>query len=386
MVILDAKIETLLLMKLTQKLIDQLSKRKTNGNYRSLKLVEDLIDFSSNDYLGLSRNQELQRQLQKEITISPLGSTGSRLLTGNHPLAQATEEYLANLFQSEDALIVNSGYMANLSVLSAIPQRGDTIIYDELCHASIKDGMRLSHAKRISFLHNNLEDLEKRINKAEGDKYIIVESIYSMDGDECPLEELIILCNKHNARLIVDEAHATGLYGENGGGLCEIKGVESDVFCRIYTFGKAIGYHGAVIVGSADLKHYLINFSRPLIYTTAMPPESFKIIKYAFEYLKSHPELKIKIKETTDYYISEFDRIVKTKYKRTLSNHSIQTVLIKGNKKAHKAALSLQNAGFDVRPILSPTVKEGEERLRICLHTFNSKSEVTQLLNTLVKL
>lgn len=385
MTILAAKIETIFLMELSNRLLDQLNKRKTNGNLRQLKLVEGLIDFSSNDYLGLARNEDFQKEVREQVSFNPLGSTGSRLLTGNSIIAEQTESYLSKLFRSEDALLVNSGYSANLIVLSAIPQRGDTIIYDDLCHASIKDGMRLSNAKRISFLHNDIDDLEKRIKKAEGDAYVVVESIYSMDGDESPLEEIVKLCNRYQARLIVDEAHATGIYGENGGGLCELNNLQSQVFCRIYTFGKAVGYHGAVIVGSAQLKQFLINFSRPLIYTTSMPPESYKVIKLGLDYIKSNLHLQVKIKELIAHYISEFNRALRDKYKRTLSNHAIQTILIEGNEKTRETSISLQNKGYDVRPILSPTVKEGTERLRVCLHTFNNKEEISDLVNTLAQ-
>lgn len=370
-------------MKLSNRCIEQLKKRKYDGNYRVLKVTQGLIDFSSNDYLGLARERSLSGTNQQHIKEPLTGSTGSRLLTGNNSLALDTEKYLADIFNSEEVLILNSGYTANLAVLSTLPQRGDYILYDELCHASIKDGMRLSNAKRISFSHNDLSDLKNKLDRLDGNKYIVVESVYSMDGDEAPLEELVKLTKQYNSFLIVDEAHATGLFGRHGGGICELKGLEKDIFCRIYTFGKALGYHGAAIAGSQDLKNYLINFARPVIYTTALPPESYVTIRKRFDYIYKNPNLQSEVRMITQFFIDEFEERLHDKFMRTDSYHPIQTILIKGNEKASLSANKLQKAGFDARAILSPTVKEGQERLRICLHTYNSRDEVSGLVHKL---
>ncbi|HNP20249.1 MAG TPA: 8-amino-7-oxononanoate synthase [Fulvivirga sp.] len=361
-----------------------LQKRIENNSLRSLTTVNKLIDFSSNDYLGLSRNKALWQIIQDSKTTKSNGSTGSRLLTGNSDCAIAVERFLALQFQSQATLVFNSGYNANLSVLSTLPLRNDVIYYDELSHASIKDGIRLSLAKKASFKHNDLVDLEKKLKaQTEGDTYVVVESVYSMDGDICDLQALVQISKRHKAYLIVDEAHATGLMGINGGGLSETLGLQNDIFCRIYTFGKAMGIHGAAIAGSNELIQYLINFARPFIYTTAPPDHHYAAIKCAFEFLNQHPELKEKAQLQTKYFTQQANSILGNKYKRTNSNHPIQTILIEGNDEVRQLAKHLQYKGFDVKPILSPTVKEGQERLRICIHSFNTNDEITALIDTL---
>ncbi|MEQ8924903.1 MAG: pyridoxal phosphate-dependent aminotransferase family protein [Fulvivirga sp.] len=373
-------------MTLPKRLTDQLNKRKANNSLRSLKSTNGLIDFSSNDYLGLSRNDTLKAKVDKLTKDLNLGSTGSRLLSGNSLIAEETESFLTNQFSSESCLILNSGYSANLAVLSCIPQKGDTIFYDELVHASIKDGMRLSLANKKSFRHNDLSDLNKRLATTEGDKYIIVESAYSMDGDFAPLEELIQLCKSNNARLILDEAHTTGVYGLLGGGLSEELGLENKVFCRIYTFGKGMGCHGAAVAGSQELISYLVNFARPFIYTTALPDHSYIVIKEAFSHLSNVGKERTQLHNNIKLYISLYNQHLKNKYARINSDHPIQTILISGNDHVKSLASSLQSSGFDIRPILSPTVKEGQERLRICLHSFNTEDEIKNLVTTLAGL
>lgn len=363
------------------KLEQQLNKRKEENSFRSLKhLNPALIDFSSNDYLGLARSNELQKQIVDSYQAIPHlnGSTGSRLITGNNALTEETEDYLSKIFNTEAALLFNSGYMANLALFSSLPQRGDTIIYDELSHACIKDGCRLSLAKRLSFLHNDLEDLERKLKLAEGQIYLACESIYSMDGDAAPLAELTKLAKSYKARLIVDEAHSTGIWGNGGSGLVNELGLSDEVFATIFTFGKAMGIHGACIATSNLVAEYLINFSRPFIYTTA--PSAFEVIsiRSAFDYLTSHPSLALNL----GYKSEMFNQLLPDQ--ATIS--AIKSIQIGGNDETKKSAHSLQEDGFDVRPILSPTVKEGTERLRICLHSFNTDEEIALLCDRLKKL
>ncbi|NJM94490.1 MAG: aminotransferase class I/II-fold pyridoxal phosphate-dependent enzyme, partial [Cytophagales bacterium] len=176
----------------------------------------------------------------------------------------------------------NSGYAANLALLSALPQRGDTVLYDERAHACIKDGVRLSAAERFAFRHHDLDDLRRRLAGARGRRYVVVESIYSMDGDAAPLGELAALCREQEAALVVDEAHSTGLYAAGGAGLVSALGLGDDCLARVMTFGKALGGHGALVCGSAALCAFLVNFARPFIYTTALPPHSLLAIREAF--------------------------------------------------------------------------------------------------------
>jgi 8-amino-7-oxononanoate synthase len=354
------------------------------NRFRKLSVDKGRIDFSSNDYLGLARSEELFKIISEKIqNLHPHknGATGSRLLSGNDDYTEQVEAELARILNAEAALIFNSGYSANQAVLSSIPQRGDTILYDELAHACIKDGARLSLASRFSFKHNDLNDLENKIKKAKGKIFIAAEAIYSMDGDQCPLKEITDIAKKYDASIILDEAHSTGVLGEKGNGLAVSLGLSDFIDVRIHTFGKAMGVHGACVVGSKNLIDYLINFARPFIYTTALPPHSVVSIHCAFDFLKNHFHLQQKLNENISLFLA------KTKDAQITpgSYGAIQTVIIPGNTVVKSKATKLQQAGLDVRPILSPTVKTGTERLRICIHSFNTEKEITHLAEELKK-
>lgn len=363
-----------------------LTERENNGLLRALTISdESLIDFSSNDYLGLARSKELSLIIENRIKLLPNrlnGATGSRLLSGNSLLMEELEVKLANFFKSESTLVFNSGYNANLAILSSIPKRGDSIFYDALSHASIKDGLRLSLAIKQSFKHNDLGDLEKKIKKAKGHIYIVVESIYSMDGDEAPLCDLAALCEKYQAHLIVDEAHSTGLFGDHGRGLLNHYSLEEKVAIRVYTFGKAMGIHGACVAGSKELIRYLTNFARPFIYTTAMDQAGLVSISSSIDFIEHHKNLFEDLKKRIEHFTSA----IKNSPHLLPSSSAIQSFVIAGNASVKQVARNLQNDGLDVRPILSPTVPEGKERLRIILHSFNTFHEIDKLVNHLIKL
>ncbi|HEY4326783.1 MAG TPA: 8-amino-7-oxononanoate synthase [Mucilaginibacter sp.] len=354
----------------------KLSERRFAGSYRTLKPENSLVDFSSNDYLGFARSATLKNKIEEEISSRGLllnGSTGSRLLSGNSVYTEETEQYIATLHKSEAGLIFNSGYDANLGLFSSIPQRGDTIITDELIHASIIDGGRLSYANRYTFIHNSLDSLEDKLKAAKGNCYVAIESVYSMDGDTPPITKILELIEKYDANLIVDEAHAVGLYGF---GLID-EAIEHRIFARIVTFGKALGCHGAIVLGSKLLREYLINFARSFIYTTAAPPHSIAAVKMAYQLLlESGKEIEL-LREN----ISFFKRSVTNRLDFPLidSESAIQCLILKSNEKAGEVAQSLQNSGLDVRPIFSPTVPLGSERIRICLHSFNTETDIALL-------
>ncbi len=373
------------------RLQNQLNKRSVENSFRELKLLGNMIDFCSNDYLGFSRSEELNGEISEHIsqlTSKLNGATGSRLISGNSELVVGLEGKISSFFSSEAALLFNSGYNANQGVLSALPQRGDLIIYDELAHASIKDGMRLSHADKISFKHNDLEDLESKLQKPAVDIYVVVESIYSMDGDLCPLKRLVDICTKHGANLIVDEAHSVGVIGNEGKGLCVAEEVQDDVFARIYTFGKALGVHGASVVGSQKLIDFLINFSRPFIYTTALPEHSVISMSCAIDFLSRADIDRQNLTDNIAYFQSNMAKAKAEFRDQELdvveSYSAIQGVIISGNIKVKNTALMLQDNGLDVRPILSPTVKSGTERLRICLHSYNTFDEIDLLIQKII--
>lgn len=372
---------TMIKMQNHHKYIQQkLDKRKQENAFRELSQqgvsTPCLVDFCSNDYLGFAKEKSIH---QADDILVQYGATGSRLISGNHQITEEVENYLAKFYNSESALIFNSGYAANLGFFSCVPQRGDTVIYDELIHASIRDGMRLGNANSFSFKHNDIEELANKIDKAEGNVFVVVESVYSMDGDFAPLKEIAAICKNGNVALIVDEAHAVGVFG-NGKGLCVKLGLEKEVFARIVTFGKAYGCHGAAVLGNKELRSYLINFSRPFIYTTALPLPSILAIKNAHEFLLQNIDRIKKLKTN----IKHFQEVALNFELLTLnSNSAIQCIIIPGNDKVKKLASKIQEQGFDVRPILSPTVPKGQERLRICLHSFNTKEQVDKLIVTI---
>ena len=379
-----------IMKKLPQKITHKLNQREQNNALRKMSVLNNLIDFASNDYLGFAQNEAIFDQTHNylvENTIKVNGATGSRLLSGNHLLYPITEEVIARFHQSEDALIFNSGYDANIGFFSAVPQRNDVVFYDELCHASIRDGIQLGNAKAYKFGHNDIEELEKSIEKFTSSShpptiYIVTESVFSMDGDTPNLEELVLLSEKYNCYLIIDEAHAIGVYGENGAGLVQLMGLQDRIFARIVTFGKALGCHGAAILGSLDLKQYLINFSRSFIYTTGLSPHSVATILFAYHQLQAEKNAMEKLKHNIQHFNQQKMQLgLKPMF--VYSKSAIQCAIIPGNEKVKNIATQIQQAGFDVKPILSPTVPEGQERLRFCLHSFNSEKEITDVLQLL---
>ncbi len=363
----------------------QLQHRADKGILRILSSKHLPIDFSSNDYLGFARSSELKtRSAAKlaKIADDKNGATGSRLLNGNHAFTEETEQEIAKLHHAEAGLIFNSGYDANVGLISSLAQRGDTIIADELTHASLIDGARLSYANRYTFKHNDLNNLEAKLKIAKGNIYVLTESVYSMDGDTAPLTEIAMLCKQYQANLIVDEAHALGVYGTNGTGLVQTLGLEHLVFARIITFGKALGSHGAIVLGSKNLRSYLINFARSFVYTTAAPIYSIATIHSGYQML-----IETDYTKQIESKIILYKSLLKGTAIQTIeSTSTIQTVLYRNANEAKIAAQALQNKGLDVRAILSPTVSEGKERLRICLHLFNSDQEIEMLVNELKKL
>jgi 8-amino-7-oxononanoate synthase len=363
----------------------KLDERKGQNSLRQLRLPkEGMIDFCSNDYLGIVKNK-LLKSCHGSKPWHDSGSTGSRLLAGNYQLIEETEVFIAAFHQAEAALIFNSGYDANIGLLSSVPQRGDTILYDYLSHASIRDGIRLSFAESFSFLHNDLDDLENKLKKAKGNVFVVTESVFSMDGDMCPLKEMVTLCEKYNANLIIDEAHATGVIGEKGEGLVQMLGLQDRIFARVHTFGKTCGTHGAVVLGSKKLRDYLINFARSIVYSTALPEQTVAHIKASYELFPVMVDERRHLNGLVEEFIGSVNnaQFSMPNVQLSRSETPIQGLIIPGNEQVIQVAEQLQTAGLDVRPILYPTVPKGLERLRIVLHAFNTKTELDLLLNSL---
>lgn len=362
-----------------------LAKRKNEGNFRTLKTTANLIDFSSNDYLGLTRSAWLQQKIHDEISKMPFlskGATGSRLLTGNNTQVADVEQQIADFHNAESALLFNSGFDANMGLISTVSREGDVILYDELVHASIHTGMKLSAASKISFKHNDLADLAEKLPKEiKGQCFIVVESLYSMEGDFAPLKQLSIFCEENNIYLIVDEAHALGVFGEQGRGLANETGIENNVFARIYTYGKALGAHGAAVVGSEKLKTYLVNFCKPFIYSTALDLHSVLAIKNGYKFLQINDKQRIKL-INLNYYLNESISANQTPI-AMVGQGPIFGIYCSNNQKAKHLSSYLIENGIDIRPILYPTVPLGKERLRFILHSYNTKAEIDYFLDKL---
>ncbi|UOB16213.1 aminotransferase class I/II-fold pyridoxal phosphate-dependent enzyme [Abyssalbus ytuae] len=373
-----------------RKLSQKLSERKENSSLRQLLGANNLVDFSSNDYLGFSKSRAIFDEAATYLKDEELefnGSTGSRLLSGNHPVYNEAEAILCKFYQSESALIFNSGYDANIGFFSSVPQRGDIVLYDELIHASIRDGIRMSNAKAYKYKHNNINDLicqierNRNINSIENEIYIVSESVFSMDGDSPDLKSLVDISEKFKCHLIIDEAHAVGVVGK-GAGLLQELNIHNKVFARIVTFGKALGCHGAAILGEEDLRNYLVNFARSFIYTTALPPHSVAAILTACNFLMNMDSPLKQLKENINFFKEE---LIKLNLGKDFieSSSAIQSYVVPGNTKVKRYASAIQKKGYDVKPVLSPTVPVGEERLRFCLHSYNTFQEISGVLKLL---
>ncbi|WP_456315065.1 aminotransferase class I/II-fold pyridoxal phosphate-dependent enzyme [Pseudomonas shirazensis] len=379
-------------MKLAENLLQKLENRKQNNSLRQLPSFNNLVDFSSNDYIGFSKSESIFKHAHHylvENEIMQNGATGSRLISGNHSLYQIAENFISQFHEAESALIFNSGYDANVGFFSAVPQRNDVILYDELSHASIRDGIVMSNAKSYKFNHNDFEDLERLIVKFQSSKfqipiniYIVTETVFSMDGDTPNLEQLVELSEKYNCYLIVDEAHTLGVFGEKGEGLMQYLNLHNRIFARIMTFGKGLGCHGAAVLGSLELKEYLVNFARSFIYTTGLSPHSVATILMAYQQLETEKETIEKLRQNIVFF-NQQKNLLGLKPMFVRSKSSIQSAIIPGNEKVKELAQQLQDKGFDVKPILSPTVPEGQERLRFCIHSYNSEEEINAVLGLL---
>ena len=315
------------------------------------------------------------------------GSKGSWLLSGNHQLYPEVEELICKTYHSKSALIFNSGYNANLGFFSCVPQQDDLIFYDELIHASIRDGIAMGSAKAYAFKHNDFEDLkricqEKRQHFSENTEvYIATESVFSIDGDTPDLVTLADFCKQNKFRLIVDEAHAIGVFGKQGVGLVHSLGIDNAVFARLISFGKALSSHGAAILGDQKLIDYLVNFSRPFSYTTAIPPHSLMTIKAVYKELELTHAIN-KLHKNINFFKEQLKENQLQKY-FTESNSAIQCCIVSSSKKVKKIVRHLNENGFDPEPIFFPTVPRGHERIRFCVHAYNSEDEISKVLSLL---
>lgn len=346
-----------------------LKELKTKSHFRDLKSYEDknekyiyfkgkkLLNLSSNNYLNFADNKEITQEFLDTVGDQySFGSASARLLTGTLPVYKELEELLSKMYNKEATLLYNSGYHANVGVSSALNQKGDVIFSDKLNHASIIDGMQLSQGKFFRYPHNDMTALEKlleRERKNYNNAFIITESVFSMDGDIADLKKIVELKKKYNCIMIIDEAHAFGVFGNNALGVAEDLGIINDIDLIVGTFGKAIGSMGAFVTGSRTLIDFLINKSRPFIFSTALPPINIAFTKWIIE--KKLPETKIKRKRMLDIA------------KKFGSESHIIPVIIGENKETLEVCDILFQNGYFTLPIRPPTVPVGTSRLRLSL-------------------
>ncbi len=356
---------------------------------RDLKISE-CIDFTSNDYLGMTKNLAVRERAIKDLQSGmPLGSGGSRLLRGNHIWHEHAEKDFANFEDTESALFFSSGYAANMAVLTAIPTRRDLILYDTEVHASIKEGIHASLAAKKTFEHNSVESLRKSAHSVLSTQYsslfVVVESLYSMDGDEAPLEEMAAVCEENGWALIVDEAHATGLFGKHGRGLIDDNNVREKILLSIHPCGKALGAAGAFVCSSHTIKSYLINKARTMIFTTALPPIVPATISEVLREIKRNPSLITQVRHNANYVRSKLQTNLK-KWNVPDGRSPIIPLIVGEDAVAVAVGEEMQKRGADIRPIRPPTVAEGTARFRITVNALHEKEDLELLCDGLIEI
>ena len=357
---------------------ETLEKLKENSHFRNIKnfsrkdekyiYIDDkkFINLSSNNYLGFADNKQITEEfLEFAGDKYSFGSASARLLTGTLPLYKELEKLISDLFHKENTLLFNSGYHANVGINSSITSRGDVIFSDKLNHASIIDGMRLSESKFFRYPHNNMQALEKlliRERKNFKNAVIVSESVFSMDGDIADIQNLVELKEKYNCMLILDEAHAFGVFGQNGLGVTETLDLTDKIDLIIGTFGKSIGSMGAFAVGNKSIIDYLINKARSFIFSTALPPVNIAFSKWIIE-------------NKLPYTFDKRMNMLKIGQKAGSQSHIIP-LIIGGNKETIDTCKILYNNGYFTLPIRPPTVPEGTSRIRISLTTDINEKEL----------
>ncbi len=370
---LDAPMPDVLTPRCTARLAERLAERlrgiDAEGLRRTLRPPAG-IDLCSNDYLGLAGHSHLKQRMADAVMAEGVGSTGSRLLRGERSGFARVEEKFARFKGAEGSLYFSSGYLANLAVLTTFPEAGDVIFSDERNHASLIDGARLSRARRVVFPHNDAAALERLLREdgGAGQKFVVVESLFSMDGDQAPLAEYAALCRAAGAELIVDEAHAVGVYGEGG------RGMARDVFVSINTAGKAMGVSGAFVAGPADAIEYLIQRARPFIFSTAPPPAIAAALEASLEVIVNEPERRERLLARARYLRERLG---------LAGDSPIIPIIIGENERALAVARELQAAGFDVRAIRPPTVPPGTARLRVTVNQGLSEEVLDRFVEAL---
>lgn len=357
----------------------------SRGRLRSLRGRAG-IDFTSNDYLGLAESGELRRAASEAIARGvPVGAGGSRLLRGNHEEHEALESEAAAYFGAETALYFGGGYVANFAIFSTLPQRGDLVVHDELIHASVHEGLRSGRADHVAVEHNSIDAFDAAIARwraagGKGRPWISVESLYSMDGDSPDIAGLFAVADRHEAMVVIDEAHATGVLGPQGRGLAAPFEGRDNVI-TLHTCGKALGTVGGFILAPRMIRDFLVNRARPFIFATAPSPLTAAITRSAIEISRTNPERRERLAGLVQFAGGELRR----RCGITPSGSQIIPVVIGADRAAVAVAALLQQRGFDIRAIRPPTVPEGTARLRIALTLNVDEAVVAELFEALAE-
>lgn len=342
------------------------------------------LDFSSNDYLALSRHPALITAARDALERFGAGAGAARLMSGDLAIHHELEEAVARLKGQEAALTFGSGYLANIGVIAALAGRHDVIFSDRLNHASILDGCRLSGARLVRFRHNDPEHLENLLKKerGRGTALIVAESVYSMDGDRCPLSELVRLKERHHCLLMVDEAHATGVFGANGGGISEEDGVEAGVDLTVGTFGKALGSYGAFVAARREMIGYLLNRARSFIFSTALPPAVAAASLAAVRLVREEPGLRRELWERVACFKA---LLYQGGLNRDLGPSQIIPIVVGSSGQAMAMAEELRKQGLYVAAVRPPTVPAGTARLRFSISRWHSDADLGQAAQALLE-
>ncbi|SDO51816.1 8-amino-7-oxononanoate synthase [Afipia sp. GAS231] len=355
------------------------------GRLRSLRMRSG-IDFTSNDYLGLAESEELRRAAADAVARGvPMGAGGSRLLRGNHPEHEALESEAAAYFGAETALYFGGGYVANFAIFSTLPQQRDLVVHDELIHASVHEGLRRGRTNFVGVPHNNIDAFDTAIVRwraagGKGRPWLSVESLYSMDGDSPDLAELFAVANRHEAMVVIDEAHATGVLGPQGRGLAATFEGRDNVI-TVHTCGKALGTVGGFILAPRIVRDFLVNRARPFIYATAPSPLIAAVTRVALELSRTNPERRGRLARLVQFAGSELRRRCNIEP----SGSHILPIIVGADQAAVALADSLQRRGFDIRAIRPPTVAEGTARVRIALTANVDEAIVAGLFEALAE-
>lgn len=381
------RFEIILYCLVTEKLEDRIFKRLADidaeGLTRRLKSPRG-IDLSSNDFLGLASDERIKEALTEAVARLGVGSTASRLLRGEREEFAAVEREFAEFKRTEKSLYFSSGYQSNIGILQTFVEKNDIVFSDALNHASIIDGLRLAGAQKTVFNHLDFESLAEKLRQTtvKGQKFLVTESLFSMDGTLAPLDKYADLCAETGTNLIIDEAHAVGIYGTRGSGLIEHFGVEEEVFMSLNTAGKALGVGGAFVAGKAWAIEYLIQKCRSFIFSTAPPPALCSALSRALEIIRLEPERRVKLLELSK---SLRELLAANGFRVSSVNSQIIPVLIGESEKAVRLSESLQSEGFDVRDIRPPTVPRGTARLRLSLNVNLTEEILREFVKVLVK-